>query len=76
MVISAGVIYDGKPVLDSIYLKMEHEKKWKELEIRLAPDEAQAIIWVLSGAVWSWLSSAVGRRRMRQLSTETKQRES
>lgn len=47
---SAGLV-DGHPV-DTIYLTIEGEGR-EERTFLLRPDEAQAIIWVLSGALWS-----------------------
>jgi hypothetical protein len=49
---SAGVV-DGIPP-DTLYLKVhEKEEGGEPTYLFLRPDEAQAIIWVLSGALWS-----------------------
>lgn len=48
-VFSAGFV-DGHPV-DTVYLRIERGgEPWTLL---LRPDEAQAICWVLNGALWS-----------------------
>lgn len=67
MIISTGLVYGNKPKLDSIYLNLEKiHKPEQNQKIFLSPDEAQSIVWCLSGAVWSWMLSILGRKKMRE----------
>ncbi len=53
--ISAGFVSgDAKPEVDTIYLKLEKDGE-EPTRLLLRPDEAQAIVWVLSGTTWSHL---------------------
>jgi len=49
---SAGIV-EGHPV-DTLYLQAEKEGTITT-QLLLRPDEAAAIIWVMSGALWSML---------------------
>ncbi len=54
-VISAGFVKGkNKPKVDVIYLKLEKNGVEPTL-LLLRPDEAQALTWVSSGVVWSFL---------------------
>ena len=48
--LSAGLIEGLEP--DTIYLRFDRDNT-KPTTIFLRPDEAQAVIWVLTGALWS-----------------------
>lgn len=66
MKISAGLCFDKKKLCDSIYLKLEKDKKPEQNRLIIfTPDEAQAIVWCVSGAVWSYFISVIGRKKMR-----------
>ena len=60
---SAGFVY-GHPI-DTLYLKIERDDNVDAL-ILLRPDEATAIAWVLTGALWS--------NSMRDLKNELKEK--
>jgi hypothetical protein len=53
---SAGIVTGNDP--DTMYLRLEQEGK-EPTTIFLRPDEAQTIIFVLSGALWSKLMEKV-----------------
>ena len=57
-VISAGFV-DGtnKPDVDVIYLRLEKDNV-EPTVLLLRPDEVQALIWVSSGVVWSYIMGA------------------
>ena len=50
-VFSAGFV-KGHPV-DTLYVRLERDSESEPTTILLRPDEAQAICWVLNGALWS-----------------------
>ena len=55
-VISAGFVEgEDKPEVDIIYLRLEKDSIEPTI-LLLRPDEAQAIAWVSSGVVWSYLA--------------------
>lgn len=49
-VLSAGIV-EGHPI-DTLFLRLARDGE-EPTNILLRPDEAQAIIWLLSGALWS-----------------------
>ncbi len=54
-IISAGFVQGkNKPCVDTLYLKLEKDGVDPTL-LLLRPDEMQAIAWISSGAVWSYL---------------------
>ena len=54
---SAGFVYgDNKPEEDTLYLCLEKDGV-EPTTLLLRPDEAQSLIWLLSGVVWSYLLS-------------------
>jgi hypothetical protein len=56
-VMSAGFVEgDNKPEVDNIYLRLEKDGVEPTL-LLLRPDEAQALAWVSSGVIWSYLMS-------------------
>ena len=59
-VFSAGFV-EGHPV-DTLYVRLARDGDGEPTTILLRPDEAQAICWVLNGALWS--------DQMRRLSAE------
>lgn len=59
-VISAGFVSgDNKPPVDTMYLRLEKDGVDPTV-LLLRPDEAQAISWIMSGAVWSHLMCEKG----------------
>ena len=48
---SAGLVTGIDP--DTIYLQCGRDGDAEPLRLFLRPDEAQAIVWVLTGALWS-----------------------
>jgi hypothetical protein len=54
-IISAGFVEGGnKPEVDEIYIRLEKDNVEPTL-LLLRPDEAQALAWVSSGIIWSYL---------------------
>ena len=52
----------GHPV-DNLYLRIERPGT-EEMTLLLRPDEVSALVYVLNGALWSWLASAVEDGKM------------
>lgn len=59
-VISAGLVRNNEPACDTLYFRME-KAGTVDVEIYLRPDEAAALIWVLSGALWSGEMERMGK---------------
>jgi hypothetical protein len=54
-IISAGYVYgNNKPSVDIIYLRLEKDGV-EPTTLLLRPDEIQAIEWVSTGVIWSYL---------------------
>lgn len=54
-IMSAGFVEgDSKPEVDNIYVRLEKDGVEPTL-LLLRPDEAQALAWVSSGVIWSYL---------------------
>ncbi len=54
-VISAGFVKgENKPKVDTIYVRMEKDNVEPTI-LLLRPDEAQILVWVTSGVIWSHL---------------------
>jgi hypothetical protein len=59
-VFSAGFVEgDDKPEVDTVYLRLEKDGV-EPTCLLLRPDEAQTIVWLLGGVVWSHLMSEMG----------------
>ncbi len=72
MEVSSGFVQGNSPIKDGIYLKFRHDNPEKNMSVYLTVDEAQAIVWTLSGTVWSWLLSKAGRRKIELIEKEYK----
>jgi len=53
---------ENKPEVDIIYLRLEKDSVEPTI-LLLRPDEAQAIVWVSSGVVWSHLMGLMGTKK-------------
>ena len=58
-IISAGFVEgESKPEVDIIYIRLEKDKVQPTV-LLLRPDEAQAIAWISSGVIWSYLINEI-----------------